>query len=310
MISFATISAPLWDLTSKNAKWKWGSKEAAAFSQIKHLLNCAPVMAYYNQNAKTRITMDASPVGLGAIIEQEQPDGHFHPVYYASRKLSKTEQRYSQFKREALAVKWACEKFFLFLYGTKFEIRTDHKALITVPGPNSKPPSARIERWLLYLQQFRYNVTHIQGKYNSGNVLSRLPVGRAKFNDPAATKVYACSVASQAVSSFQKRSYLKVNPRCSSQWRLDTSFWYNVQSYIWQDLGLGTNRHARQSYYHAREPVETDIVTSTRGAPRNCPHEITITRKGMVAKHEQTGGTTTCVLNYFKRHNRQLRDIH
>ena len=198
---FATISAPLWDLTSKNAKWKWGSKEAAAFSQIKHLLTCAPVMAYYNQNAKTRITTDASPVGLGAIIEQEQPDGHFRPVYYASRKLSKTEQRYSQFEREALAVKWACEKFFLFLYGTEFEIRTDHKPLITVLGPNSKPPSARIERWLLYLQRFRYKVTHIQGKYNSADVLSRLPVGPTESNDPAATKVYACSVASQAVPS-------------------------------------------------------------------------------------------------------------
>ena len=198
---FATISTPLWDLTSKNAKWQWGSKEAAAFSQIKHLLTCAPVMAYYNQNAKTRVTTDASPVGLGAILEQEQPDGGFRPVYYASRKLSKTEQHYSQFEREALAVKWACEKFFLFLYGTEFEIRTDHKPLITVLAANSKPPFARIERWLLYLQQFRYKITHIQGKYNSADVLSRLPVGPAQSNDSAATKVYACSVVSEAVPS-------------------------------------------------------------------------------------------------------------
>ena len=71
-------------------------------------------MAYYNQHAETRVTTDASPV--------VQPDGQFRPVYYASRKLSKTEQRYSQFEREALAIKWACEKFFLFLYGTEFEI--------------------------------------------------------------------------------------------------------------------------------------------------------------------------------------------
>ena len=85
-------------------------------------------------------------MGLGAILEQEQPDGGFRPVYYASRKLSKTEQHYSQFEREALAVKWACENFFLFLYGTEFEIRTDHKPLITVLAANSKPPSARIER--------------------------------------------------------------------------------------------------------------------------------------------------------------------
>jgi hypothetical protein len=37
-------------------------------------------MAYYNQHAETRVTTDASPVGLGAILEQVQPDGQFRPV--------------------------------------------------------------------------------------------------------------------------------------------------------------------------------------------------------------------------------------
>ena len=42
---------------------------------------------------------------------------------------------------------------------------------------------------------------NIQGKYNSADVLSRLPVGPAQSNDSAATKVYACSVVSEAVPS-------------------------------------------------------------------------------------------------------------
>ena len=86
----------------------------------------------------------------------------------------------------------------MFLYGTEFEIRTDHKPLLTVLGPNSKPPSVRIERWLLYLQQFSYVVTHIQGKDNSANTLSRLPAGPVQNNDARETKAYACSIASQA----------------------------------------------------------------------------------------------------------------
>ena len=48
---------------------------------------------------------DASSVGIGAILEQEQEDGSCRPIYYASRKLSKVEKRYSQFEREALAVR-------------------------------------------------------------------------------------------------------------------------------------------------------------------------------------------------------------
>ena len=73
-------------------------------------------MAYFKQNAKTRITTDASPVGLGAILEQQQEDGTYRPVYYASRKLNSVEGRYSQFEREALAVRWACSKFYLFFF--------------------------------------------------------------------------------------------------------------------------------------------------------------------------------------------------
>ena len=54
-------------------------------------------MAYFKQGAPTRIVTDASGVGLGAILEQ-QPDGLYRPVYYASKKLSSVEQRYSQFE--------------------------------------------------------------------------------------------------------------------------------------------------------------------------------------------------------------------
>ena len=195
------VDTPLWDLTNKKSSFNRGYKEKEAIEQIKSLLTHAPVMAYFKQDAETRLTTDASPVGLGEILEQRQSDGFFGPVYYASRKLSKVEQRYSQFEREALSVKWACEKFYIFLYGTEFELCTDHKPLITVLGPNSKPPSPRIERWLLYLQQFCYTIRHIQGKENSADALSRLPVGPAETVDAEKSKVYACNIASQAVPS-------------------------------------------------------------------------------------------------------------
>lgn len=121
---------------------------------------------------KPLVTTDASPVGFGAILEQCQT-----PVTNCLKLNSITLN---------LKEKPSLWSFFLFLHRTEFEIQTDHKPLITVLGVNSKPPSPsspRIEWWLLYLQQFCYQVTHIQGKYNS------------------ATKVYACSVVSQVVPS-------------------------------------------------------------------------------------------------------------
>ena len=60
-------------------------------------------------------------------------------------------------------------------------------------------PSARIEWWLLYLQQFNNTIRHIRGKNNSADVLSRLPVGEVETADAKESKAYACSIASQAV---------------------------------------------------------------------------------------------------------------
>ena len=71
---------------------------------------------------------DTSPVGLGAVLVEEQ-NGNWRPVYYASRSLTAVERGYSQKEREALALVWACERFHVYLYGKHFELETDHKPL-------------------------------------------------------------------------------------------------------------------------------------------------------------------------------------
>ena len=172
------ITSPLWDLTKLDVEWEWKRIHQESFEEIKHSLTTCPVMAYWNQEAETRITTDASQFGIGAILEQKQADNSYRPIYYASRKLTKVESRYSQFERECLGVKWACSRFFLYLTGKEFEVRTDHKQLVQVLTPKYKAPSARIERWLLYLQQFRFSVTHIKGKDNYADILSRIPDDR------------------------------------------------------------------------------------------------------------------------------------
>ena len=63
---------------------------------------------------------DTSPVGLGAVLVEEQ-NGNWRPVYYASRSLTAVERRYSQTERGALALVWACERFHVYLYGKHSE---------------------------------------------------------------------------------------------------------------------------------------------------------------------------------------------
>jgi hypothetical protein len=61
----------------------------------------------------------------------------------------------------------------MYLIGSTFVIETDHKPLVPLfNNPNSYPP-LRIERWLLYLQQFDFKLEYHPGKDNAADYLSR-----------------------------------------------------------------------------------------------------------------------------------------
>lgn len=73
-----------------------------------------------------------------------------------------------------MALVWAVERFHFYLYGRDtFELVTDHKALEIIFNPKSKP-CARIERWVLRLQSYRFKVVYKPGKNNIADPLSRL----------------------------------------------------------------------------------------------------------------------------------------
>ena len=99
-------------------------------------------------------------------------------VSYASRSLTDTERRYSQTEKEALALVWACEKFHPYMYGVPFELVTDHKPLEVIYGLKSKP-CARIARWVLRMQPYKFKVKYEPGLKNIADPLSRL-VGNQK----------------------------------------------------------------------------------------------------------------------------------
>ena len=85
------------------------------------------------------------------------------------------ERRYSQIEREALAIVCGSERFHLYLYGSEFELRSDHKPLeLIFNNPKSQPP-ARIERWALRRQPYCFTVKHIQGVTNPADYMSRHP---------------------------------------------------------------------------------------------------------------------------------------
>ena len=194
--NFSTVSAPLRELTKARVKWTWNSEHQKSFDKLKELLASAKTLAYYDKEAETQVIVDASPVGLGAILSQRQRDGNFRPVSYASRTLTDVERRYSQTEKEALAVVWGCERFHLYLYGKDFVLISDHKPLEVIFSPKSKPP-ARIERWAMRLQPYTFKVKYKPGPKNVADCLSRLTQVEVKSRNVA--EEYAYFVMQNAV---------------------------------------------------------------------------------------------------------------
>ena len=87
---FADITAPLRELTKKDATFQWTVDCEASVNSIKELLANEPVLAYFNTNIPSQIIVVASPIGLAAILTQQYGDNDFRIIAFASKSLSIT----------------------------------------------------------------------------------------------------------------------------------------------------------------------------------------------------------------------------
>ena len=113
---------------------------------------------------------DDAPVYLGQCLPNDRKV--YGVILFASWSLTNIERRYSQKKKEALALVSTCERFSMCMSDESFELETDHKPLESVRSRSSKP-CARIERCVLCLQGYDFVVVNRQGKTNIEDALWR-----------------------------------------------------------------------------------------------------------------------------------------
>ena len=83
-----------------------------AFYTLKKKCATAPVLAFADLKRPLLLGTNASKYGLGAILQQVQEDGKYHPVAYASHTLHESEVNYDSSKLEFLALKWVVTQQF------------------------------------------------------------------------------------------------------------------------------------------------------------------------------------------------------
>ena len=182
----STTLAPLHSLLRADAEWKWTTDCDAAVKTVKEQLTGDQLLIYYDPNKPLVLSCDASAYGVGAVLSHMMPDGSERPIAFSSRTLTKSERNYAQLEKEAMSIIFAVKKFHKYIYGRKFSLLTDHKALTTIFGPRKGVPTLaalRLQRWSLILMAYDYDITYRRSEeHSNADFLSRAPTNVATEN--------------------------------------------------------------------------------------------------------------------------------
>uniref|UniRef100_A0A8D9DQK4 RNA-directed DNA polymerase n=1 Tax=Cacopsylla melanoneura TaxID=428564 RepID=A0A8D9DQK4_9HEMI len=139
------------------------------------------VLTPFDPHLPVVLATDASPYGIAAVLSHTINDIE-HPIAYASRSLTSSEQNYSQLDREALGLVFGVTHFYNYLYGKHFTLITDNQPLTRIFHPNKSLPqmtSARLLRYASFLSGFDYTVQFKKGKENENvDCMSRAPISK------------------------------------------------------------------------------------------------------------------------------------
>ena len=133
--NLASLGSPLRPLLNKKSIFLWNEDHSKAFDKIKSEIVNLTENTHFDVKKPTRVKTDASHNGLGASLKQLH-ENVWKTVSFASRFLNPHESKYSTKELELLGVVWAVEHYKNYLYGSEFEIITDHKALLSALSPN------------------------------------------------------------------------------------------------------------------------------------------------------------------------------
>lgn len=171
--------APLYTLLKKEAKWEWTGKCQEVFDECKNELCSMKLLTHYDPKKEIIVTCDASDDGIAGVLSH-RINGEEKPVFFVSRTLSVAEKKYPILHREALAIVFAMEKFYKYVYGHFVEIHSDHKPLEGIFQAKKGVPSVianRVQRYILRMSIFDYKIKYTKGSdIGHADCLSRLPL--------------------------------------------------------------------------------------------------------------------------------------
>ena len=123
---------PFYDLLHESTPWKWTDEHERLFQKLKMSLTSETELTIPNTKHPFFITVDASLIGLGAVLFQLNEQNKMKVISYNSRVLNPQEQKLSTLDRELLGIVHALQIYELLIIGSPHPIHifTDQKPLL------------------------------------------------------------------------------------------------------------------------------------------------------------------------------------
>jgi len=172
------------------------SEQLDCFKELQNWLCSDHLLVHHDPSKELFYKVDACPIGYGLMVfqldipwDQVSIPGktlaakHVQPIFFLSRRTSKTERSYGSTESEISALTWAVRKTHRLLASTRLPVQvlTDHSAtkgivlqtsLATVDLNKANP---RLAHAAIFLSSYNLRIWHIEGKLNIvPDALSRL----------------------------------------------------------------------------------------------------------------------------------------
>jgi transposase InsO family protein len=139
----------------------WSAEAVNAFEEAKLAVSNCPKLFFLSTEGKVVLCTDASDYGLGAYLYQTV-NGVEQPIMFISKSFNSVQLRWSTIEKEGFAIYYALQKMEHLLRDIHFSVLTDHKNLVYITTSGS----AKVIRWKLAIQEFDYEIEHIDGVKN------------------------------------------------------------------------------------------------------------------------------------------------
>ena len=125
--SMSDLTTPFRKLLKRHVLFQWTDSHEEAFQKLKDSISSHTCLQHFDTTKPVTLQVDASRVGLGAVLIQNDSQDRGKPIALASKSLTPTETRYVNIEHEMLAVAFGCIKFHHYLYSREFISESDHK---------------------------------------------------------------------------------------------------------------------------------------------------------------------------------------